>query len=169
MGVLSGHQFWRQQQPPQQQLPMFMSARDIKEQYQPLPGDRGEVTHLDPNRDDLRLVFRDETDEEFWDRKAEEAADIPTSTREGYTTDLYSDIQDRGVQHPVHLSAMSQRRREHFGKDMVVGGHHRIAVMDEDRPDDLMPVLHHESIITAQGDPRGYIAEVQRGRPYPYT
>jgi CBS domain containing-hemolysin-like protein len=37
-----------------------------------------------------------------------------------------------------------------MGKPEVVGGHHRLAVMQFDRPDDLIPVLHHRDIFEAK-------------------
>jgi hypothetical protein len=141
------------------QLPMFMSARDIKANYDPLPGDREVVG-------DGWTGARDETNDEVWERKAEEAEN----------DGLYDDIVNRGaVTHPVHLSAMdaggkaNSRARLGHDNEQVLGGHHRIAVMGEEAPDDLIPVLHHRNIFEAQGHPQGNFASVQVGRPYPYT
>ena len=33
---------------------------------------------------------------------------------------------------------------------MIVGGHHRIAAALDTRPDDLIPVIHHEDIYDAK-------------------
>jgi len=52
-----------------EQLSMFMTPRQIMEDYSPLDGDRHEV----PIRNDSDFT-RDEYDEEVWERKAEEAS-----------------------------------------------------------------------------------------------
>ena len=64
---------------------------------------------------------------------------------------LYESIQEGGVQHPVHLGTQFGSQ----GKPQIVGGHHRIAAALETRPDDLIPVLHHEDIYDAKAS-RGY-------------
>lgn len=48
-----------------EQLPMFMSAREIKAQFSPLEGDK-------QLKYDAGSGYRDETDDELWDRKLEE-------------------------------------------------------------------------------------------------
>ena len=59
---------------------------------------------------------------------------------------LYESIQEGGVQHPVHLGTQFGSQ----GKPQIVGGHHRIAAALDTRPDDLIPVLHHEDIYDAK-------------------
>ena len=46
------------------------------------------------------------------------------------------------MEHPVHLGTQFGSQ----GKPQIVGGHHRIAAALETRPDDLIPVVHHEDI-----------------------
>ena len=134
------------------QLKMFMSANEIMAQYQPLDGDRydseEEATHSSGGGDyptardwrehrtqhttgGSRLYIRGgvpETDEELWQRKADEADDYG----------LRSEIEEEGVQKPVSLGTNIGSQ----GKPQVVGGHHRIATMADLDPDELMPVIH---------------------------
>jgi hypothetical protein len=164
---------------PTEQLPMFMSAREIKEQYQPLDADRYGATgtnarttrssgggeyatartwqehHTRRTTGGSKLYLAGEgieSDEQLWERKAEEADDYG----------LANDIREEGVQKPVSLG----RQFGEMGKPQVVGGHHRIAVMGEEAPDELMPVLHYESFHHARM--QGQHAEKGRGG-YRYT
>lgn len=123
-----------------------------------------------------------ETDEQLWDRKAEEAYDpeyspvsakransftmrsattggrsnqpMGTDTantyeqpqgahfRHSWDTTLGESIESVGVKYPVHLGQTKGSQ----GKPQVVGGHHRMAVMRNLNPDQLMPVLHHQDL-----------------------
>jgi len=165
----------RQAGPGPGQLPMFMSARDIQHQYQPLDADRlggYEDEHANPHttwsssggNNPTQRNWRGETrrsqggskmhdrypalesDQELWNRKAEEAGDYG----------LHEDIMEHGVQKPVSLG----QQFGNSGKPQVVGGHHRIAVMGEESPDELMPVLHFKSF----GDARMQGANAEKGR-----
>jgi hypothetical protein len=157
-----GRQFWKYQQMPTEQMKMFMSAREIRSSHKPLQGDFEEVDDwMDGMSADEDDATRMETEDELWNRKTEEAED----------SGLYEDIEERGVQKPVHLSAYTadDRHYQGGGHERILGGHHRIAVMGETRPDDLMPVLHHRNLFDAQGVDSGHTLHDQRGRPYPYS
>jgi hypothetical protein len=158
-----------------EQLPMFMSAKEIQTKYQPLDADRlggPEDEDAHPNttwsssggnnptqynkRGDVRRSFggsklydrypKLETDQELWNRKAEEAGEYG----------LHEEIMEHGVQKPVSLG----QQFGNSGKPQVVGGHHRIAVMGEESPDELMPVLHFKSF----GQARMQGANAEKGR-----
>lgn len=71
---------------------------------------------------------------------------------------LWGAVRQGGVQTPVHLG-------QQFGssdKPQVVGGHHRIASALDTRPNDLLPVIHHESIHSAR--PLDPAEEAHRGK-----
>lgn len=129
------------------QLKMFMSANEIKGQYQPLDGDREGY----------------EDDNEVWDRKLSEASapkpyyDMAHEKVVLNSGSHLDHLKTHGVTQPVHLGNEygSSGRRE------VVGGHHRVAVMSHLSPDQLMPVLHHEDIWEAQSP--------VMHKAYPYT
>jgi hypothetical protein len=140
------------------QLKMFMSAKEILSQYQPLDADRLDLgsgqTTKDPGSWELNPTARTpsqhtrrttggsklykrrgrskavETDEQLWERKSEEAWD----------RGLAQSIIDKGVKKPVSLGT----RIGESEKPQIVGGHHRIAVMAEEAPNELMPVIHYE-------------------------
>ena len=143
------------------QLKMFMSADEIMRHYQPLDADRlgqgdwsavtsgragsdaptartwaGHNTMRNSEGRKLYAEDRLESSDELWQRKAEEAWDYG----------LAQDIIDEGVKKPVSLGM--ERGLE--GKPQVVGGHHRLAVMAEESPHELMPVLHYQSFGHAQ-------------------
>lgn len=158
------------------QLKLFMSAREIMGEYQPLDADRhvagfdppAHITNYgpkelatDPSARPNRNGFRDvrnrirsgdvESDEEVWNRKANEATQRKP-IRHGFAEPLASSIETSGVQMPVHLS-------EQFGavgKKAVAGGHHRIAGSALSDPDRLMPVIHHRSPGEAANAKHGY-------------
>lgn len=90
---------------------MFMSANEITARYQPLDADREEDGWSGP-----------ETNDELWERKANEAWD------EG----LAQGIIEHGVKKPVSLGQAVGSE----GKPQIVGGHHRLAVMREESPDE---------------------------------
>lgn len=101
------------------QLPMFMSAREIKSQYDPWHGD-----------------FEDdyETSDELWDRKYQEAT-------LGKEPTLDKQVLREGVKRPVALEVVDPWWNGNK-KPEIMGGHHRIEVMSRHRPDALMPVEH---------------------------
>lgn len=108
------------------QLPMFMSAHEIRSQYRA----------NDADREDNRYGEL-ETDDELFDRKYEEADD----------SGLAHDVAKNGVSDPIPLTMEAHASRpgsEDFaGKPQMFGGHHRVAIMHRQRPHDLMPVEHY--------------------------
>jgi len=139
-----------------EQLPMFMSAREIMKTYRPLEGDREVVW---PGERGKRSLYwhpqKVETSADLYERKRQESLDRSGSAG---TMSLYDDIADNGPENPVSLqlkgavepgtmeSGPSMDRRP-----QVLGGHHRLAVMAAERPDDLMPVEHFRDLWQARG------------------
>jgi len=146
-----------------EQLPMFMTAREIVSEYHPNPGDKD----LDWNSQGYPTR---ETSDKLWHRKEREAQtraaverrtpptnEVATGRnaravirrnkarqaawREGQHTTLATHILRNGVENPISLSPNSRT---------VVGGHHRVAVMLANKPDTLMPVEHFTDIVEAQ-------------------
>jgi len=119
MSALSGPQF--------EQLPMFMTAKEIKSKYSPHPDD---YLHPDDNAD------KEETDRELWDRKLRQSSlKNKKFLTEGKT--LRAHIRDHGVQKPVTLDPDTKT---------VMGGHHRIAVAAKEWPKDFIPVVYSDKI-----------------------
>ena len=128
------------------QLPMFMSAHEIRQQYQGLDSDRHDGTGED---------FL-ETDEELFARKSDESQEYPHDGSERYSDggdpsmpSLYEHVSKHGVENPISLQA-DHSRTGLLGKPEVFGGHHRLAVMSRIRPHALMPVEHFENYVEAQ-------------------
>lgn len=119
------------------QLPMFMSAHEIRSQYQGLDGDRDDV--MDEFED------RPETDEELFQRKSHEAE------WEGYdgSPSLWDRLEKEGVKNPISLQA-DHTQKGSLGRPEILGGHHRVAVMSHIKPHALMPVEHFENYEDAQ-------------------
>jgi len=107
------------------QLPMFMTAREIRSQYAPWEGDRetNEHGHM-------------ETDEQMWARKRHEAS-------LGVEPTLDKQVMREGVKNPIPLQHVDPWWSGN-AKPQLMGGQHRVAVMYEHRPDALMPVEHFE-------------------------
>jgi hypothetical protein len=132
------------------QLPMFMSAREIRAQYQALDGDR-DLVYGDDGWND-----HPETDDQLFDRKYEEAHETDDFDS-GHT--LADSVRWDGVRNPISLQVAQEKPAHRFdlptptvgslGKPQILGGHHRLAVMDRHRPDDLMPVAHFEDALQA--------------------
>ena len=135
------------------QLPMFMSAREIRSQYQAIDGDR-------------KLVYGDdgwydhpETDDQLFSRKYIEAEQDDDHSPGDRRTLRDAVVQD-GVKNPISLQIPSEKKPSRFelpnpgtgshGKPQILGGHHRVAVMDQHRPNDLMPVMHFEDSLQAR-------------------
>lgn len=110
---------------------MFMSAQEIRQDYQ----------GLDADREDVMGAYSDrfETDTEMFSRKYDEAE------YEG----LVDDLSDEGVKNPVSLQA-DRQRTGYLDKPEILGGHHRVAVMERLRPNELMPVEHFDNYLQAQ-------------------
>jgi hypothetical protein len=120
MAVTPGNQ-WKQ-------LPMFMSGREITQQYAPAETDK----HW------LSGSQRSESSDELWSRKAKEAetgvyGDRPYKLRSGERGTLYDSIKEEGIQKPVPL-----------GRTQVIDGHHRVAAQFAIDPDKQIPVTHQE-------------------------
>ena len=115
---------------------MFMSAREIRRDYQGLDSDRYDVIRwgLDNDGDDDGI----ENDRELFDRKFEEADDS------GLLDDLTRGRGRKGVENPISLQA-DPKKTGSLGKPEILGGHHRVAAMEYLRPDELMPVEHFDN------------------------
>jgi hypothetical protein len=111
-----------------QQLPMFMTARDIDRQYDPNEGDR--------NVDESTGWV--ETTDELWDRKAQEAKQDASGVGDGLS--VHDSVLRHGVKSPVWL--YHDERSIQGDLPTVGNGHHRVAVLLHNDPDRLMPVLH---------------------------
>lgn len=107
---------------------MFMTAREITAQYQPLDADRNRTY------DDRGLRTGWEDDAQVWDRKNAESEVLVGRQAVSLSARVLRD----GVRSPVILGSAPGTQ----GKPQVVSGHHRIAIMNEHQPDDLIPVQH---------------------------
>ena len=142
---------------------MFMSAREIRSQYQALDGDRedwGIPGYVGENEDGyptsrssnpskekpyIHYEHHIEDDDDLFDRKYEEAL-IEKHLNGDYLADH---IAEHGIENPVSLQADPWVTGS-LGKPAILAGHHRIAVMETERPDELMPVEHYNSVAHAR-------------------
>lgn len=110
------------------QLPMFLTAQEIKDNFQPLPGD----------------YINSETTPELWKRKAQEgSAGSPADARKATTKETLRDsIAKNGVVNPVTLG---MNTHPGYTAPFVFGGHHRVATAAEVNPNMLIPVTNAES------------------------
>lgn len=136
------------------QLPMFMSANEIKADYQPLPGDK-KMKRKPGSSGWGSESYTYEQDDALYARKANEAKHRGKGIRSGGPS-LHQSIEQQGVQTPVHLGTETPNKKYWFDsmssdKPPVLGGHHRVAVMGEVAPDKLIPVMHHKDIMGARG------------------
>jgi hypothetical protein len=100
-----------------EQLPMFMSANEIIN------------THTLGDQD----VEHHESKEDVLTRKLDEAYEDDHGLYDG---DLASDIRKNGIEKPVDLLRIGN-------EDLLVDGHHRLAVQYDWNPDDVsIPVKH---------------------------
>jgi len=99
------------------QLRLFMTARELREQFDPNWGD----------------FHNDEDSEKVWARK------LNASKKNG----LYDDVKDIGVRVPVTIT---DNPDDSDYKPEVKGGHHRIAAAYEINPDMEIPVNYADSI-----------------------
>jgi hypothetical protein len=142
------------------QLSMFMSAREIMSNYDPLEGDRRTA-------DNGRYAFQapreaKETDTQLWGRKLDESKHRSSPV----VSSLHETVARNGpVASPVHLTFEGYGSR---GKDYIAGGHHRIAAALDTHPDALMPVIHHKSVKDAQDTPNPMTGERKR-KAFKYT
>ena len=86
----------------------------------------------------LRERAAPETDEQMYHRKLGE------SNASGLT----KSIKEQGVKMPISLATETQGRS---GRPNVAGGHHRLAVMANLNPDQLLPVMPVSHVIEAKG------------------
>ena len=109
-----------------QQLAMFLTPKEIQS--------RGVSPHEKSAENYNWHEERQESDEELWTRKFEEAHEWDThGTKKPY--DLATDIAKHGVKKPVKLSTKS---------GYVTNGYHRVAAAATYRPKDLIPVEYDE-------------------------
>lgn len=162
-----------QHDPKSGQLPLMMTAREIRHHYRALDGDREDVYDGENN-------YRDETDDELYERKLYEADDAPSeyghhqtspqsTNHRGAYDELYDDLPEKksvyerlrdsnfNVRNPISLQFKDRARpgwdslqEKEDPRPEVLGGHHRIAVMSEYAPDKLMPVNHEPDIWSAR-------------------
>lgn len=132
-----------------EQLPMFMKPLDIMQNYAVHDYERLETA---PSDSDLSLSsdpdgwddMRPETDDELWDRKADEAqydkrVYDPVMQQE---TSLYDSIRSgQGIHTPIQLI-----HDANTGQKRVIGnGYHRLAsALDGIPMDDYIPVEHSD-------------------------
>lgn len=115
-----------------------MTARQIVAHYRPLEADRHE------DFDENGSLVKD-TDDEHWQRKAQDADYLDVNgSYTGTEAALSDDIIANGVRNPVSL--------QRGGKRQVLGGQHRVAVMLQHRPDDPIPVRHFRSVEEAKSE-----------------
>lgn len=114
-----------------EQLRMFMPASEVYNNYPTVDNER-------PDR-----VSREEN-EETMEWKLDEAQ-YETPQLES----LYDNVTRRGVERPVRLyqGYRGTQDRPSWAKGVLGNGGHRTAVMNDSRPDDLIPVLHAESFL----------------------
>lgn len=86
-----------------------------------------------------------ESDDELYERKYNEAEDW----MHNYAS-LKDSILSEGVKNPVSLQDPANSHRGSLDKPEVLGGHHRIAVMDAHAPDEMIPVTHSYDILAAK-------------------
>ena len=96
------------------QLVMFAPGQELKRAVKVAPGERHEVDEYDD--EGLYVDSRDETEQELWDRKLDEAHEY----------DLTGSVWREGVRRPVRLSPSGT----------IKNGYHRTAAADwaDDRP-----------------------------------
>ena len=102
---------------PQQfeQLSMFVSGRELRDDFQAGEGDKN---------------YEGEQSSSVWRRKARDAG----------SSGLRDQIDRDGVTQPIEIS----HEVGDEGKKQVLNGHHRAAISHA-QPDRLVPVLHHET------------------------
>lgn len=113
-----------------EQLAMFMTPKEIKARGV----DPHEFTHEDVNEEDPH----DSSPQEhfLWARKADEAHSWPDpekTYKRAVPKNLHEDIKQHGVKEAVHLDEKTGQLQD---------GYHRVAVADELRPNELIPVKH---------------------------
>ena len=110
-----------------EQLAIWKTAKEIKRNYQPLPGDIG----------------RGENAQDMWMRKADEANNgSPGDARKLTNKEtLTESIRRNGIKNPVTLQYKAEAGK---AQPMVMGGHHRIAAAHYIGDNTLVPVQYAE-------------------------
>ena len=103
-----------------QQLPMFMTAREIQEQTTPLDKSPGQPRAR------------------FWATRARSATHRHVVRNDPDSGNLADSIRTEGVHRPVEISWGETAKK----KPELANGHHRVAVSFEHDPDRLIPVVH---------------------------
>ena len=162
------------------QLPLMMTAREIRHHYRALDADR--IEHYDYSSG-VGETHRDENDDELFERKFEEAHDAPheyghmetSPNSTGAQTNMFGDyeasessLHERLVnsnfelRNPVSLQFHGKHvwPRNQVDPDtgdvasdrrpQILGGHHRVALLEHYAPDKLQPVNHEENIQAAK-------------------
>lgn len=160
------------------QLPMMMTAREIRHHYRAVDGDRHDV--WDHHNDEYRY----ENDTELFERKLEEAHGSPhdyghyetsphstgarPSVRGASTLSSGETLVDRlkgsnfELRNPISLQFHSKNMWPHNQVDpdtgestsdarpQILGGHHRVAVLNAYAPNKLQPVNHEQDVTSAR-------------------
>ena len=114
-----------------------MSARNVSHQQLAMWYTGNELKSM--TQENTRDRRPEETNEDMWARKTEEARTGKPSharTRSRGAT-LMGSVRRSGVSKPVRVM------RE-MGKDVLLDGHHRVAAAAAVDPNMLIPVTHHE-------------------------
>jgi hypothetical protein len=112
-----------------EQLRMFMTPREILDEYKPYEAEYLPVKDPKTGRpvekpdEKLGTSYEMESDKQLWDRKLQE------SRQNG----LMADLKEHGVEVPVSLNPETRQ---------VTGGHHRIITAFHLHPDQFIPVMH---------------------------
>ncbi len=106
-----------------EQLPMFVSAREVKEHY--IPGDSPGDLPGSPGAEHL------------WDRKL----------RMSQRRDLYGSVEKEGVKDPVWAGIAPS------GERVLWEGHHRTSSQFDANPERLMPILYGRAQERYTGEP----------------
>jgi hypothetical protein len=145
-------------------MPMFMTGPEIKTHFAPFEGDK-KVIDL-PDNEKATVYdngFREENDQELWDRKLSEAK---MTGRQRYgemafhmgavprgispKSSMESVAKTKGIPGFVSLETQAEK-----GKPQILGGHHRIALAAAQFKDHIFPVKYYKNVEQAQRDP-GY-------------
>lgn len=132
------------------QLPMFLTPKEIQENYYPLPGD---------------FISPDETREDLWKRKAKESSEgSPGDSRKKTSKEtLTESIAKEGVKHPITL-AMDINKEMGADKPFVYGGHHRVAAAAQVNPNMLVPVVNAPNFFESDTAQRADYHAIKEGR-----
>lgn len=145
------------------QLPMLLSAREILKNYRAIDGDRNPRIVSDEHENPTHL--RLETDAEIMERKYSDST-APESMQSqihgaGLSDRLWHDKYE--IKKPIPLQvagdgykhkrvAEANRGAPGDPRPQILNGHHRVAVMMQEQPDRLMPVVHENANFPVDND-----------------